>query len=68
MMKVNYSRFSFEERIQVEKLLSHNKSYSEIARVLHRHKSTIQREVSRIQKRKYSCMQANWDVVLTTYN
>jgi IS30 family transposase len=68
MMKANYSRFSFEERIQVEKLLSHNKSYSEIARVLHRHKSTIQREVSRIRKRKYSCIQANWDMVYKSSN
>ncbi len=68
MMPSNYTRFSFEERIQVEKLLSHNKSLSEIARTLNRHKSTIQREVNRLQKNKYSCQKANWDMVYKSSN
>ena len=68
MMPSNYTRFSFEERIQLEKLLSHNKSLSDIARALNRHKSTIHREVARTKKRSYSCMKANWDMVYKASN
>ncbi len=47
MMTKRYGRLRFEERIEIEKLLSHKKSYADIARVLNRNKSTIQREVSK---------------------
>ena len=58
-MEKKYKRLSLEERIQIEKLLSHNESYSEIARKLTRNKSSIQREVSRYKKSKYSSYNAH---------
>ena len=60
-MNKKYTRFSFEERIQLEKLLSHNQSYSKIASALNRNKSTIAREVKRTKI--YSAVSANWDMV-----
>ena len=62
-MVKKYVRLTFEERIEIEKLLSHHKSFSEIARVLNRDKSSICREAHRIRKKKYSAMAANWDMV-----
>ena len=53
-MNKSYQRLTMEERIQIEKLLSHGQSYSEIARQLHRHKSTISREIARIKSTSYS--------------
>ncbi len=53
-MNKSYQRLTMEERIQIEKLLSHGQSYSEIARQLHRHKSTISREIARIKSTAYS--------------
>lgn len=60
-MTKTYKRLSLEERIQIEKLLSHNKNYSEIARELNRNKSTIKREVSKYTKDNYSGYTANLD-------
>lgn len=68
MMIKKYVRFTFEERIEVEKLLSHKKSYSEIAGILNRHKSTIQREVNRLKGRKYTSMDGEWDMVYKSSN
>ena len=68
MMLKKYGRLTFQERIEIEKYLSHNKSFSEIARVLNRHKSTIHREVGRIRKNKYSAMTGNWDMVYKSSN
>ena len=45
MMQKKYGRLSFNDRIETEKLLSHNKNYAEIARCINRSKSTLQREV-----------------------
>ena len=45
MMQKKYGRLTFKERIEIEKLLSHSTSYTEIAKTLNRSKSTIQREV-----------------------
>jgi len=45
MMQKKYVRLTFDERIEIEKLLSHKKSYTDIAAVLKRDKSTIQRDV-----------------------
>ncbi len=66
MMNKKYTRFSFEERIQLEKLLSHSQSFAEIARALNRNKSTIAREVKRMKI--YSAIRANWDMVYKTSN
>ncbi len=47
MMGKKYGRLSFIERIEIEKLLSHKKSYSEISEGLGRSKSTVSREVNK---------------------
>jgi IS30 family transposase len=57
-MTKKYSRLSFSERIIIEKLLSHRKTYTYIAAVLNRHKSTIQRDVSKQGRKKYTAIQA----------
>ncbi len=44
-MQKKYGRLSFDERIEIEKLLSHKNSYANIATALSRSKSTIQRDV-----------------------
>jgi hypothetical protein len=45
MMQKKYGRLSFDERIEIEKLLSDKNSYANIATALSRSKSTIQRDV-----------------------
>ena len=67
-MTKQYSRLSFQERIEIEKLLSHQKSFTDIALALSRHKSTIQRDVSRHQKKPYSAMGATWEAVSLSSN
>jgi IS30 family transposase len=57
MMTKNYGRLTFDERIEIEKLLSHKKGYTDIATALSRSKSTIQREVSRQGKIVYKAME-----------
>ena len=47
MMAKNYGRLAFDERIEIEKLLSHKKSYADIAAFLVRSKSTVSREVNK---------------------
>ncbi len=44
-MQKKYGRLSFDERIEIEKLLSHKNSYANIATAPIRSKSTIQRNV-----------------------
>ena len=56
MMAKNYGRLTFAERIEIEKLLSHKKSYSEIAEALNRNKSTICREVNKQLRGSYKAM------------
>lgn len=58
MMAKRYDRLSFDERIEIEKLLSHKKSYTDIALVLKRSKSTISREVNKQGRDKYKAMEA----------
>ena len=58
MMTKKYGRLRFEERIEIEKLLSHKKSYTAIACALNGNKSTIQREVFKQGRDKYSAMEA----------
>ena len=63
-----YSRISFQERIEIEKLLSHKKSITAIALALNRHKSTIQRDVKRLQKMPYTALDATWQAVYLSSN
>jgi IS30 family transposase len=58
MMQKKYSRLSFDERIEIEKLLSHRKSYADIATALNRSKSTIQRDVIKQGIKQYKAMEA----------
>lgn len=59
-MGKNYDRLNLFERIEIEKHLSHNLSYSEIARLINRSKSTIQREVIKQGRNKYEAMKGTW--------
>jgi transposase, IS30 family len=58
MMQKKYRRLSFDERIEIEKLLSHRKSYTDIATTLNRSKSTIQRDVIKQGTAQYKAMEA----------
>ena len=55
---MKYKRFDLDDRIKIEKLLSHKKSYSEIASALKRNKSSISREVSPFGRAKYRALRA----------
>ncbi len=55
-MQKKYARLTFEERIEIEKLLSHNKNYSDIATTLNRNKSSIQRDVIKQGRKNYKAM------------
>lgn len=57
-MGKKYDRLSFSERIEIEKLISHFKTYAEIAITLNRSKSTIQREVVKLGRDDYKAMKA----------
>ncbi len=67
-MTKKYTRLSFYERIEIEKLLSHNKSYTAIALALNRHKSTIQRDVKQFGKQRYNAMDATCKAVGSASN
>jgi IS30 family transposase len=58
MMQQKYGRLCFDERIEIEKLLSHKKSYADIATALSRSKSTVQRDVIKQGIEHYKAMQA----------
>lgn len=60
MMAKNYGRLTFNERIEIEKLLSHKKTYTDIAQTLHRNKSTISREVGKQGNDNYKAIYAEW--------
>lgn len=57
-MQKKYGRLTFDERIEIEKLLSHKKSYADIARALNRNKSTIYRDVMLQGIEQYKAMKA----------
>lgn len=63
MDRKKYIRISCDERIEIEKLISQKKSYTEIANHLGRDKSSIQREVSRYGRDKYKAMNAMGDAL-----
>ncbi len=56
-MRKKYDRLCFSERIEIEKSLSHKKSYTEIGEALGRNKSTISREVSKQSKASYKALE-----------
>lgn len=56
-MTKKYQRLTLYERFQIEKLLSHKKNYSDIAILLDRNKSTIQREVSKYGRSNYKSLE-----------
>lgn len=58
MMTNKYGRLCFAERIEIEKLLSHRKNYTEIGAALNRSKSTISREVNKQGWTKYRALEA----------
>ena len=62
-MTKKYVRLTFNERIEIEKLLSHKKSYADIATALHRCKSTIQRDVIKQGRDSYKAMDAECSAV-----
>lgn len=58
-MNKSYIRLTLDNRIEIEKLLSHDKTYTEISLALGRHKSSIQREVSIFGKGEYKARSAH---------
>jgi IS30 family transposase len=56
MMQKKYGRLSFDERIEIEKFLSHKKSYADIGRALNRSRSTVQRDVTLQGIKQYKAM------------
>ena len=58
MMRKKYARLTFAERIEIEKLLSHKKSYADIAAALIRSKSTVSREVNKQGRDSYKAIEA----------
>jgi len=64
----NYNRITFKERIEIEKSLALNHSYSAIAIKLGRHKSSIAREVKNYSKKQYQAYEANLVSYLKSIN
>jgi IS30 family transposase len=58
-MTKSYKRITLDERVRIEKLLSHNKTYTEIGFILNRHKSSICREVNRMGISNYKSLEAD---------
>ncbi len=67
-MTKKYVRLTLDERIEIEKLLSHKKSYADIAIVLNRSKSTIQRDVIKQGFDSYKAMIAECTAVGNSSN
>jgi len=63
-MEKSYNRLEFGERIEIEKLLSHNKNCKEIAIHLGRHKSTVSREIRRLKGENYNSMKSHFDATI----
>jgi len=68
MMQKKYARLTFTERIEIEKLLSHKKSYFDIASVLNGNKSTIQRDIAKQGRDSYKAMKAECQAVGNSSN
>jgi transposase, IS30 family len=67
-MKKKHKRLSHAERIEIEKALSHNKTYEQIATALFRNKSSIFREVAKLGKANYSAVKASAITVAKSSN
>ena len=67
-MTTSYIRLTFSERIQIEKLLSHQMSCTAIALVLNRNKSTIQREIKRFKNEQYTALESTWKAACLASN
>jgi IS30 family transposase len=63
-MGKSYNRLEIRERIEIEKLLSHNKNCTEIAIHLGRHKSTVSREIRRLKSVNYNSMKSHFDATI----
>lgn len=59
MCKSSYTRLRLEERIEIQVQLSHAKSYGQIAIILGRSKSSIQREVAPWTRARYQATKAD---------
>tara|TARA_R100000935_G_scaffold55169_1_gene84868 strand:- start:1063 stop:2061 length:999 start_codon:yes stop_codon:yes gene_type:complete len=67
-MKKIYQRLSFQDRIDIEKLLSLKKNCTQIALALNRNKSTISREIKRLPKKEYSSMKSHEHAAIKASN
>lgn len=67
-MTKKHVRLTFNERLEIEKLLSHKKSYADIATALNRCKSTIQRDVIKQGRDRYKARNAEWSAVVKSSN
>lgn len=67
-MTRNYRRLTYEERIEIYKLIALKQSLSQIARTLGKNKSTISREVKPFGKSAYHYMQGELRSVYNTSN
>ena len=67
-MTRNYRRLTYEERIEIYKLLALKQSLSQIARTLGKNKSTISREVKPFGKSAYHYMQGELRYVYNSSN
>ena len=63
-----YSRLTFQERIEIEKLLALNLSCPAIALRLGRHKTSIYREIKKYRKKTYQSYEANRESYLRGIN
>lgn len=68
MMQRKYVRLTFTERVEIEKQLSHNKSFSAIALAIGRNKSSIQRDVVKYGRAGYKALNAHWYAVEQSSN
>ena len=56
-MTKKYVHLGFDERIEIEKLLLHKTTYTDIALALKRNKSTIQREIIKQSKTTHKALE-----------
>ena len=67
-MNKKYHRLTIKDRIQIQTLLSLNKSFSAIALELKVHKTTISREVNSYPEPKYDALEAHTSALLKRVN
>jgi IS30 family transposase len=67
-MTKSYSRLSLKDRIEIEKMICLKKNFTQIAIALHRHKSTISREVNSLSNQQYKALDAHNQAFLKAVN